>query len=188
MDVRNECSVAVLNIRAGIDVERRFPQNVFLGDWSNFLFFDSDWIFEAKFVALVQAFMSVEGGNCACLQNLDATSDPIFAISHETTPEEYRLRLVGPDVERAWLYDMRRFACASDTGDWCIYCERSAEIAVIALRRFGVAARYTPVLTELRAAPLVPAINEPLSHGFSNQALTPDWRTTLVREYASRSR
>lgn len=94
--VRDHCERARESARAGIDPNRRFPRNVFVGDWADVLFFDSDWMRESDFVDHVKAFLDVDGAQCACLWKLDSEdpNEPRFVfVRQQTTSEEYRALL-----------------------------------------------------------------------------------------------
>ena len=187
--VRDRCEIARANVRAGINPDRRFPRNIFVGDWSDFFFFDSDWMRESDFVEHVKAFLDIEGGQCACLWKLDsedANEPRFFFVRGQTTSEEYRARLAGTTPGYGWLDAMERLACASDMGEWCMYCEPNNEIAVVGFRRVDAASRYSSAMARFHAARFETAIQEPLSYGFSERALTDEWRENFLREYAAR--
>ena len=184
------CTVAVANVRHGINADRRFPKNVFAGDWNDFLFFDSDWMFDVEFVEHVKAFLNAEDGTCACLKNLDSAAtgegaEDSFLVDRQTTRGDYQSLLSGESPGTGWVFDFGRFGCASDKGLWCMYCERANEIAVIAFRHSSVVERYALPTAQFRAVRLTEAVAEPLSYGFSERALSVAWRNELLREYAS---
>ena len=134
-----ESEIALSNVRRSIHSERRFPQNVFTGAWNEFLFFDSDWMRAADFVEHLKELLSAENGRCAAVVNLDRTSDdrersPLF-VHMDTTPNEYQILLGNPGVGTGWLVDLDRLACASNTGEWSMYCEPATEIAVVGFRQ-----------------------------------------------------
>jgi len=190
--VADRCEIARANVRAGVDPARRFPRNVFVGDWSDFFFFDSDWMRESDFVDHVKAFLEIEGGQCACVWKLDSDR-PIelrdFFVREQTTTDEYRALLAGTTLGYGWLDAVERVACASDGGEWCMYCEPSNEIAVIGFRQTDAAARYASAMARVRATRFEDATREPaLSYGFSERALSREWRDELLREYAARAR
>jgi len=83
---------------------------------------------------------------------------------------------------------MERLGCASDVGEWCMYCEPNNEIAVIAFRQTEAAARYASAMARVHATRFEEAIREPpLSYGFSERALSREWRDEFLREYAARA-
>jgi hypothetical protein len=188
--VRDRCEIAGENVRGGVDPDRRFPRNVFVGDWSDFFFFDSDWMREPDFVDHVKAFLGIEGGHCACLWKLDS-EDPnesrFFSVRQQTTANDYRALLAGKTPGYGWLDAMERLACASDSGEWCMYCEPNNEIAVIGFRHTGASARYSSAMSRFHATPIDKAIREPLSYGFSQVAAAPGWRDAFLREYVVRA-
>ena len=187
----NRCEMARESVRAGVNPDRRFPRNIFIGDWSDFFFFDSDWMRESDFVEHVKAFLEIEGSHCACLWKLDS-EDPnesrLFFVREETTANEYRVLLAGKTPGYGWLDAMERLACASDSGEWCMYCEPNNEIAVVGFRYAGASGRYSSAMRRFHAAPIEHAIKEPLSYGFSQVAASPEWHDAFLREYVAGSR
>jgi hypothetical protein len=69
-----------------------------------------------------------------------------------------------------------------------MYCEPNNEIAVIGFRQAYAAARYSSAMARVHATRFEDAIREPpLSYGFSERALSREWREEFLREYAARS-
>jgi hypothetical protein len=190
--IRSDRTRALLNLGKAVDVRRRFPRNVFLGQWRDFLFFDSDWIFDAAFVEQVKLLLAIEGGTCVCLANLEGDpqlyqdEQPLF-IEQSTTQGVYRSFLGGSDPINGWMYNVGRFGCTSDVGQWCIYCERRSEIAVIGFLSSAPTEPYMPLVAQLKAARIADAIEGRLSYGFSPEALSEQWRGMLLQEYGTRS-
>jgi hypothetical protein len=188
---RDRCELALGNVRQGVVIDRRFPRNIFVAGWSEFFFFDSDWMTEVEFVNHVKVFLNIEGSLCACLWRLDTdgTDEPsVLFVREQTSVAEYGGRLAGNSPGHGWLDAMPRLACASDVGEWCMYCEPNNEIAVIGFRQRAASARYAAAMAQFRAEPLDVAIKEPLSYGFSQVVLSPEWRDQFVREYAPSAR
>lgn len=185
---RDRCELAFGNVRQGVGVDRRFPRNIFVGDWSDFFFFDSDWMTAPDFVEHIKVFLNIEGSRCACLWRLDTeeTNEPsVLFVRERTTADEYRRLLAGNAPGHRWVDAMERLACASDVGEWCMYCEPNNEIAVIGFRHKRASARYAAAMRQFRAEPIGLAIKEPLSYGFSQVARLPEWRDQFLREYAA---
>ena len=111
-----------------------------------------------------------------------------FFVRAQTTVDEYRALLAGQSAGYGWLDAMERLAVASDTGEWCMYCEPSNEIAVVGFRHPGASARYLRAMSRFHATSIEQAIEEPLSYGFSQIAASPEWRIAFLREYQARSR
>lgn len=186
------CMMAMQNVAVLITPEHQFPANVFTGEWAGFFFFDSDWVLDPVFVESVKALLDVDDGTCACLVNLDSeeaagAEKPHFCIDRETSPADFQAVLGGTDPSNGWLFSVTRYGCASDKGEWCIYCEQASEIGVVAFRHSGALARYASPIAQLHAARLDEAIKGPLSYGFSDRALSAHWRSELLREYGARS-
>jgi hypothetical protein len=180
---------AVANLDAALVTRKQFPENIFLGKWDSFFFFDPDYIFEAPFVEVVKTLMESENGRCACLRNLDIMGSDgslersLLFLDRETTGEAYQAFLAGPAPGMGWLHMMFRYACASDAGSWCIYCERNNEIAVIAVRRMGNLSLFNSAISSLHALPIEQAIEKPPSYGLSSRSLSVEWRNRLLEEY-----
>jgi hypothetical protein len=111
----------------------------------------------------------------------------VFFVRGQTTGDEYRALLAGDAPGYGWLDAMERLACASDRGEWCMYCEPNNEIAVIGFRHGSALDRYSLALAALHALPIETAIQESLSYGFSERGLSPEWRRELSRAYTSRA-
>jgi hypothetical protein len=185
----DSCVKASENLDTAVHSDWRFPAYVFRADWSDFFFFDSDWIFNVDFVQHVKTLLDVENGTCACLSNLDAPKgverqDSRFFIDRQTPPDAYRSLLIGAGPGSGWIYDMDRYACISDVSDWCIYCERASEIAIIALRSAISVQAYLPTIEKFKAARIDEAIKRPGPYGFSDRALSAQWRNELSVRYA----
>jgi hypothetical protein len=183
-----ECELALSNVRGSIESERRFPQNVFRGDWNEFLFFDSDWMRAADFVDRLKELLLAENGTCVAMVNLDLTSGDragsLLFVHKDTAPNEYQVVLGNPGLGTGWLTDLDRLACASNTGEWSMYCEPALEIAVVGFRQ-TVPQSYRQILARFHASRFADTIKEPdLSYGFSRLSST--WRDGFLREYAPR--
>jgi hypothetical protein len=175
------------NLNSTINTQCRFPKNIFLGRWSNFFFFDSDWIFDEKFTSKCRELLKKDGGQSAIIVNLDAkpgVGSSSFLVESETTDSEYQSFLVGASVGKGWLHSVDRFGCTSDVTEWCIYCEKRNEIAVFAVRSLSLVEKYKGVISQLKALPIDQAISIPLSYGFSDRVLSEEWRNELLRQYA----
>jgi hypothetical protein len=178
---------ALVNLKTSIRPGCQFPENVFRGRWDEFFFFDSDLLFNSKFVDTAKALLEAEKGSCICLCNLDEASAKdgreraCIGIDKRTSSEAYFSFLRGPSVGKGWLYRMEVFGCTSDVGSWCIYCEKGTEIAVIAVRDGSPTVIH--VITKFGALPLRKAIEKPTSYGLTPRALSPELRAKYLREY-----
>jgi hypothetical protein len=174
------------NMSATIDKHSRFPKRVYVGDWRTFFFFDSDWVFDMKFVDKIRQLLDIESGKCAVIVNLDEDVDAensFFSFENETTHLDFQLFLNGTDLGGGWLHSVGRFGCVSDVGEWSIYCEKGSEIAVIAVRGNIRRDKYSQVVAAFKALPIDQAISMPLSYGFSERALSFEWRQELCIQF-----
>ena len=188
---QQSCSAALENARSLISAHRAFPGNVFVGTWDEFFFFDSDWITDREFVRTVQTLLRGERGTCACLLKLDSGTGITDRARHlfidqETTLAAYQALLDGRGPEDGWGYDIARYCCVSDNASWCVYCEQASEIGVVAFRGAGSIAIHRSAIAQLHAMRLEEAIAGPLCYGFSERAMSPVWRSELMRQYGGR--
>lgn len=172
---------AFINISNSIKIGKQFPDNIFSEDWDAFLFFDSDWIFDVNFVEIAKGLLLIENAQCICLNNLDASQS--FYFEEATSATAYKEMLNGPTAGEGWIYGVDRFACVSNKGEWCIYCERRSEIAVIAIKKKELFKKYEIQLARIKALPIDAAIKLPLSYGFSERALSKEWQHELSKQY-----
>lgn len=182
----HECLQASENLARTIDVENRFPNYVFRGTWDRFYLFGSDWIFEGAFMDKVSSLLGVEGSTCACLVNLDCEIDDasrMFLIDHGTTATTYQDLLRGTGPNDGWIYAMDRFACISDQGMWCIYCERQNELAVIGFRQGVSCERYKSVLESVHAGRVADVVAGRTDYELSAHVISREWRKQILRLY-----
>ncbi len=119
------------------------------------------------------------------LDSEDPDEPRFFFVREQTTVDEYRALLAGKTPGYGWLGAMERLTCASDSGAWCMYCEPNNEIAVIGFRQVADARRYSSAMARVHATRFEDATREPpLSYGFSERALSREWRDEFLREYA----
>jgi hypothetical protein len=173
------------NLGKAIDATHRFPQYVFRGDWERFLFFDSDWLFGKAFVEIAKTLMQSEGSSSVCLTDFDSElpDQSSFWIRKETTSDDYLAAFAKLPVGgvRGWLWLISRYGCTSDVCEWCLYCERQNEVAVMALRKASFVEKYTSAIKQLEASPIDLALESPPSWVFAH--LVPEWREGLLKHY-----
>jgi hypothetical protein len=180
---------AISNVYNIISSDARFPKAVFTIDNARFFFFDSDWLFDSEFVGLVRQLLDIENAQCTCVIDLDAhkgtfgSKDSAIVIDRTSNGLNYIIQLKGSGPEDGWIYSVNRFGCASNVGNWCIYCERASELAVIALRESVRFENYDDILQRLKAMPIEKAITNSLCYGFSQRALSSEWRDQLLSNY-----
>ncbi len=167
---------------------KTLPEFVFRGSWEGFFFFQSDYVFAPEFDDFVHKLLTVEGGHVACLVNLDKTEtqgEPLF-IHEDTDEQAYMAAIRGEGPAHGWLFAMDRFVCASDVGNWCVYCERANDVAVVALRDIGGSPALDGALDQVRAKPIEALIQGGTSPLFPFDHLVPTWRSGLLENYGRR--
>jgi hypothetical protein len=179
-----KCPRAYSNLEAAIDRNARLPRNVFRSGWANFYLFNSDWMFEGAFIEKVRTMLQHEGANCACIVNLDrdaGAAPATFAIETSTTVQEYQRRLAGAGPGDGWVYDMDRFGWTSDTGTWCIYCERASELAIVGFRVEAMQEQYQFVLALLHASRVASVGASPSRFEFAAHSISRAWQVEIVQ-------
>ncbi|MGF6604818.1 hypothetical protein P3T23_009574 [Paraburkholderia sp. GAS448] len=176
-------------VMRSLDFDKLLPERVFIGEWTHFLFFESDRIFESGFMDAMCQLLRLEHAKVACLLNVDKTE--VFELENVAAlfldeavfGKEYgdELRAGGP--ADAWLYRVDRYACASDVGEWCIYCEKSNDIAVVGLRSADGIKKFEAPLQHLWARPIEDLMDGGCSPLFPFDHLVPAWREGLVSNY-----
>jgi hypothetical protein len=172
--------------------DARLPSNVFAESWSSYLFFPSDELFLGEFVSAVSGLLLAEKGSVACLINLSETTQMTFDkasaifLDNRTTASWYDLKLRGNGPADGSIFVMDRYACMSDVGEWCIYCEKEEDVAVIAVRDTDGVTKFDSPLAAMRAAPLS-QLSVPDTGVFPFNKLTPNWHKELTCNYKSQS-
>lgn len=110
----------------------------------------------------------------ASLLLIDATTEP--------DTDDAMMRLGGPT--EGWLFGMDRFGSASDRGEWCIYCEKMNDVAIIALRQRIDVEKYAEHLKQLHAEPIGALLKAGAAAPVPFGQLTAPWRHGLARHYA----
>ena len=183
------CKAALTILSCSVDSSRRFPDNVFLGEWEHYAFFDSDWMFGKGFVELMRAVLTAEHESCACIVNLDAVlagsspEESSFIFDGSTAGSAYLTALKGFPAKLGWIYGVDRFACASESGRWSMYCERASELAVIALKSGLSEEVQRQLIDGCKALRIDKAIAKSYTYALSARGLSPEWRAALPRRY-----
>jgi hypothetical protein len=174
------------DVEKAIDVDSQFPSYVFRGAWNNFYLFDSGWIFEGVFMGKIFSLLDAEGSSCAYLANLDqemGDASRVFFISRGTTAAAYQSQLCGTGPTDGWIYVMDRFACISDKGMWCIYCERRNELAVIGFRQGVSLERYKSALESVHAGRAADVLAGCADYELLPHVISQEWRDEIFRLY-----
>lgn len=187
--------LAERNAAGSVVAQRRFPEQVFSGAWPVFRFFEADRIFDAGFVQLVGTALIAEKSSCACLVNLDEAAlldcedQGALIIDSQLTPEEYWTRMTVFDSVKGlsrvgWALGMDRFACASDGGRWCVYCEKTEELAVVAFQHASAVEEFGVFLETVDAVPVTEVFRRPLVPHLGSPELSPEWRSRMLSNYS----
>lgn len=178
---------AVENVRQYIDLAGELPGTVFRGHWERYFFFPSDRMFELSFAEFIRALKRAEGAETICMANLDAVSDfnaddsALYFFEDDVDEGAFGSVLVEKREGVEWLYGMDRYACSSDLGNWCIYCEKANDIAVLALGDVDDV-KFRPALDLIEAAGIKELTNG-TSAIFPFDQLTSHWRDQLIFTY-----
>jgi hypothetical protein len=93
--------------------------------------------------------------------------------------------LTGPSWPHdGWTTSFYRLGYTSEIGSWCIYCERTAEFGVIAIRQGHDPDQFSSALREFKALPIKQAIENPICYTLLPGVLSEDWRIKLLRNYS----
>jgi hypothetical protein len=188
--MHNQAKEAALNnVKQSIDVGTRLPGPVFLGPWAQFLFVEAYALFRPTFTDIVRSLLCAENSRCCCLLNLGSLQGTTFArpdafyFATDTTDGAYAQCL--RESALGWAVMMDDYACASDVGEWCMYCEKGNDVAVVGLRSRNGSDRFHAELDQLRAEPIGKLLAEGQSAPFPYSRLTRTWRDGLLANYSA---
>jgi len=179
------------NVAASVDATAFLPRQVFAGAWDGFLFFEADRMFAPFFAEVMIEFIHAEHATSCCLLNFSQTSTLEYQeaaavfLEEGVTGSDYDSRLRNGGPAEGWLFAMDRYGCASDKGEWCIYCEKANEIAIIGLRYPSGAEKLASPLMKLRASPIGPLVQMGPNAPPPYKMLTPEWREGLINNYST---
>ncbi len=175
-------------VEAG-DFKGMLPNSVLIDAWTVFLFFQSDYVFSADFVDIVREFLHLEDAQSACLLNLDKTESLDFDsaaaiyIDERVDGAAYQEKLHAGGPVSGWLFGVDRYVCASDVGEWCIYCEKGNDVAIIGFKGCECGGKFEAPLRSLSAKPIEDLIDGGCTLLFPFDQLVPTWRKGLVDNY-----
>lgn len=176
-------------LRRRLSSNRRFPANVFIGDWATCFFFDADRMFDVEVVDIMKSVLDCEGARCVLLALLDVEDDAQeqvpreFLFTADTRSSDYHSQLQDSRPGYGWLYELGRFGCVSELGGWCIYGERRAEVAVMAVRGQSLLGALGPMIEALRGLRLEDALRTSHIAGLTPPLLSRVWKAELLRNY-----
>lgn len=182
---------AVSNALSSISKDARFPKKVFVGRWEDYLFFDTfGTIFEPCFIDVTNLLLTEEKASVIALINLGGNTPinyddpPAMFIEQATEAKEYVSELEKRGSPIGWRFVMDRYVCASDTGNWSIYCEKQNNLAVFAFREGFPKSICSQIERLLKAKSIKFSSPTGDSSLFDFIDLLPDWRFTLIAEHA----
>ena len=180
---------AVSNAVSFLKRETRFPRNVFIRRWYDYMFFDPYSMWQPGFIDFKNLLLTSECSSLLALVNLNRYSETqqevpsaIF-LDERTGANDYISKLRGDGSPSNWLFLMDRYVCVSDKGNWCIYCEKENDIAVFATGE-QLASSLRAQASDLLQAESIKSLlskKEDLLFGFKK--LIPKWKSTLIAEY-----
>jgi hypothetical protein len=177
------------NVAKTINISATLPNQVFFGRFAKFFFFESDRLFSSSFVAIVSSILNIEGSTSCCLVNFSRTqvleyqvAEALF-LERRTSEAEYDFWLRRGGPAEAWLFSMDRYGCASDKGEWCIYCEKENDIAVLGLLNNDDDRIFASQLNELHAYPIGILMEKGAFAPFPFNSLRDEWYKLLIENY-----
>ena len=177
------------NATQSLDFNSRLPDNVFIGHWDSFLFCESDRMFDREFVSILNLLLQLEKASVSCVINISETKvfnideAALIFIDEEVTGNEYMQSLQAGGPANGWFYMVDRYACSSNIGEWCIYCEKDNDVAVIGLRKAAGIEKFKEPFRYLHASPITDLISKGSSSLYPFSHLIPAWREGLLKNY-----
>ncbi len=180
---------AIANALSSINKGARLPCNVFTQMWDDYLFFESYMMFDNSFIEAKNTILREEGSSEIALVNLGNgpnTSDvkqSIIFLEKNLITSEYISILKGDGSPLNWIFLMDRYVCASDKGNWCIYCEKENDIAVLAVRNTLPESMILKLRDLLKADSIKTICDSKINRPFDFDKLVLDWKATLITDY-----
>jgi hypothetical protein len=181
---------AITNALSFMNEKARLPDGVFTRPWD--VFFESYYLFDDAFVEAKNKILAEEGSSYIALVNMgnvrvdsDVSSLHSITLDRKTTAHEYLSKLKGDGSPTNWIFLMDRYACASDAGNWCIYCEKENDIAVLAARHDFSKSLLPTLQTLLKVKPAKDLFGSKASGSTFFDSLVPAWKAKLLANYGS---
>jgi len=180
---------AIRNAVSCIRGDRRFPHQVFVGDWGDYLFFYPDVLFESGFIEVKSLLLKEEDASTIAVVNLGNAGNETEAepraiyLDRDTTANEYVAELMGDGSPDSWMFLMDRYVLASDKGHWSIYCEKENDVAVLAIGEALSGSTRSQLAKLLGATPVGSVLTPGTGRLFDFQSLVPEWKSALMAEY-----
>ncbi|HDR8934504.1 hypothetical protein [Burkholderia vietnamiensis] len=180
---------AFLNAVNAVDFEKSLPNRIFGEKWKIFLFFQSDYIFSSGFVEFIRELLCFERAEVACMLNLDQTETLAFEaasaifIDKTVSDGDYQEKLRAGGPAAGWLFGVDRYVCASDIGRWCIYSEKSNDVAVVGLCESDDQGRFVEIMNAVSAKSIEDLVDGGRFPLFPFDQLVPEWRKGLLENY-----
>lgn len=192
MNMRGDTSrlSAISNALSSVRKDRRFPQQILVGHWEDYLFFEPFMMFDPCFIDIKNLLLIEERASVIALINLgnvepiDYDDPPTIFMEQNTGAKEYISELASKGFPLSWRVLMDRYVCASDKGNWSIYCEKENDVAVFAFRKGFSQLASLEVERLLKAKSIRLLSSSGDSQLFDFGKLIPNWRITLATEYA----
>ena len=166
---------------------KAFPENVFSQDWRYFLLFEPDILFTSNIINFMPMILTDDRDEILFIYNTNAgglCEESCISITKKTTEREYFDMFLTRRLEGIeWLYRPDAYIFTSNSARWCIYCERSNDIGVIAFRDRGVAAELSKPFAAVGAITAKDLNGAPSGDTSTLSNLTEEWREAISKNY-----
>jgi hypothetical protein len=148
-------------------------------------------MFSPCFIEATNLLLVEEKASVIALINLggftliESDNPPAIFIERDTEAKKYISDLENNGSPIGWRFLMDRYVCASDRGNWSIYCEKEEDVAVFAFREGLSQSVIFQVEGLLKAKSVRFSSTTGDSKLFDFGKLIPDWRATLLTEHTT---
>ncbi|MHB1954483.1 MAG: hypothetical protein ACYCOU_12120 [Sulfobacillus sp.] len=144
---------ALRNLALSVDIIAKIPFRVFASEYTDIYVMDFERLVRQNTVDLLKALIALEGSSVATIARFEDVGketqdwrDDVFFVSASTTADaywsfirrntaEFGQKRATPGMRAPWLIFAERLGACSDLGNWCIYGEKFAEIALLGFKR-----------------------------------------------------
>ena len=192
---------AIQNLTLSVDLVAKIPFRVFASDYSDVHVMDFERLVRQNTADLLRALIELEGASVAAVARFEEIGketqdwrDDVFFVSGSTNTDEYWAfirrnavefgqKRATPDMRAPWLIFAERIGSCSDVGNWCIYGEKFAEIALLGFRRGAGISLPNNLLTDFGIERLSEALERDTFFGEPGNEYSKEQRAILRSAY-----
>lgn len=179
----------VKDMETKIDTHKRLPDQLFKGHSLKYLFFDVDIVFNEIFFEILNKILNRSEFEKLYILRVDYVSiDPhgndycmfFGSLNSGNDYESFLMRDLHPS---AWFFSFGRYFVSSLESEWCIYCERNNDFAILGGNPESKDNSYKNLSLSLNGENIRDILNMEKPY-FPFDDLPPEWREGFLKHYS----